>query len=118
MTERVLIQSVDHYEIKDKETGVINLIDQVYYFNDYREASDLNAGVKPMKSPCTPEISKEIMASLPGCSIGIFDIDSKSRPGAGGKPTQMIVSAKLVRLINLAELLAVKVQPAPKAVAA
>ena len=115
MSERVLIQSVDHYEIKDKDTGVINLIDQVYYFNDYREASAQNAGVKPIKTPCSPEISKEIMAALPGCSIGIFDIDAKSRPGAGGKPTQMIVAAKLVRLINLTDLLSVKPQSVPKA---
>lgn len=105
--ERVLIQSIDHYDIADEKTGEVNLIDQVYYMTQYRDASKLNAGSKPMKVGCLCDLGKKMIEDLSGCSIGIFDVEFSTRPGAGGKPALTMVVANLVKRIDLKQLLIV-----------
>lgn len=98
MADRALILSVDSYAIPDEKTGVVNSIIQLWYINDYREASDTELGSKPIKMVTTPEVFQQLRAhTLPA----LFDLELRSRPGKANAAALTVVGMKFVRDVDL-----------------
>lgn len=92
--------AADCGQMQDEKTG--RNIDWMncHYLTDYREDADNAVGLKPIKSSCTPEA----FAVFRQHGIGLYKIDFKTRPGAGGKPTLTLVKAECVGKIDLFDL--------------
>jgi hypothetical protein len=80
MADVALVLSSDHYTIPD-DKGVEQNLFQVWYINQYREASERELGSKPIKILCDAAVFQSLRAfNLPAlCSL-----DFSSRPGKGG----------------------------------
>lgn len=93
MADRALILSADHYSIVDQKTGELNQLYQVWYSNDYRDASDTELGFKPIKMLTTPEIFDSLKKfPLPS----LFDLDLRSRPGKANAAALTVVGMTYV----------------------
>jgi hypothetical protein len=101
MADRALILSCDNYTIPDEKTGVVNNIVQLWYINDYREASETELGSKPIKMLTTPEMFLQLRGhNLPA----LFDMELRSRPGKANAAALTVVGVKFVRDVNLFEV--------------
>ena len=93
MADRSLILSADHYSIPDKTTGEVQDLFQVWFCSDYREDSDTEIGLKPIKMLTTKEIFNQLKSvQLPS----LFDLDLRSRPGKGNAAALTVVGFKYV----------------------
>jgi len=93
MADRSLILSADHYTIPDSKTGEIQDLYQVWYCSDYREDSDTEIGLKPIKMLTT----KEIFAQLKSVPLpSLFDLELRSRPGKANAAALTVVGFKFV----------------------
>ncbi|MBU0531402.1 hypothetical protein KJ910_02820 [Patescibacteria group bacterium] len=114
MSELAFVISADRGTMQDEKTGRdINWMN-FHYLTDYREADDNSVGLKPIKTGCTPEVFEVFRVH----GIGLYKLDFKTRPGAGGKPAIALVKADCVGKIDLFELGNYRRQAAPGAPAA
>lgn len=97
MSEKAFILSADSWEITDKNTGQVLKGVSCHYVNQYRDGDN---GQKPTKVSITPEVALSLKGKLP-C---VADLEFGSRPGAGGKAALTVVSVKILRVVDLAEL--------------
>ena len=86
--------------MQDEKTG--RNIDWMncHYLTDYREDSETGIGFKPIKIGCTPDA----FAVFRQHGIGLYKLDFKTRPGAGGKPALQLVKAECVGKVDLFDL--------------
>lgn len=86
--------------MQDEKTG--RNIDWMncHYLTDYREDTDQGIGFKPIKIGCTPEA----FVIFRQHGIGLYKLDFKTRPGAGGKPALTLVKAEAVGKVDLFDL--------------
>lgn len=103
--------AADCGQMQDEKTG--RNIDWMncHYLTDYREDGDQAIGLKPIKTTCTPEA----FAIFRQHGIGLYKLDFKTRPGAGGKPTLTLVKAECVGKIDIFDLNNYRRQAAPPA---
>ena len=98
MSERALILSCDAWDMVDEKTGEKRVGLSVWYVNEYRDDSDLAFGYKPTKVSADRDLLDSFKsAGLPA----LFDLDFGSRPGAQGKATLTLVSARKLSSVNL-----------------
>lgn len=86
--------------MQDEKTGRNLDWMNFHYLTDYREDGDSSVGLKPIKSGCTPEAFAVFKAN----GIGLYKLDFKTRPGAGGKPALTLVRAECVGKMDLFDL--------------
>lgn len=81
MADVALVLSSDHYRLTDEKTGELKELFQVWYVNQYREASETELGSKPIKIIADQSVFESLRSfNLPAlCSL-----DFSSRPGKGG----------------------------------
>lgn len=108
MADRALILSADHYSITDQKTGELNQLYQVWYSNDYRDASETELGFKPIKMLTTPEIFEQLKGhALPS----LFDLDLRSRPGKANAAALTVVG---ITYVSTPEIFGQAVPPTAK----
>ena len=105
MSERVLILSVDKWEMPDEKTGELRRGLSVWYVNEYREDTPDAFGFKPTKIGAVPELFDTFKkAKLPS----LCEVDFGSRPGAQNKATLTLVDFRLIGNLNLFAPIAAK----------
>lgn len=95
--ELALVISADRGRMTDERTGEIRPWQNVHYITDYRESGENAMGYKPIKASCTDEA----FFTLNSNGVGMYHLDFRTRPGAGGKPTLTLVKAELVKPLDL-----------------
>ncbi|MCP5279669.1 MAG: hypothetical protein H6935_15150 [Thiobacillus sp.] len=100
MSELAFVISADKGVMTDERTGKPISWSNIHYLTDYREDSPDAAGYKPIKISCAPEAFDVIHKN----GIGLYKLDFRTRPGAGGKPSLMLVKAEIVGQLDVFEL--------------
>jgi len=92
MADTALVLSADKYEIPD-DKGVVQSLHQVWFINEYREASEKEKGSKPIKMLVDGPVFAELMKhDLPA----LFDLEVKTRPGKGNAVSAVVTGFKYV----------------------
>jgi hypothetical protein len=92
MADLALVLSADKYEIPDAQ-GVVQVLHQVWYINEYRDDSDRERGSKPIKMLVDAAVFSELFKhELPA----LFDLDVRTRPGKGNSVSATVVGFKHV----------------------
>jgi hypothetical protein len=98
--ETVLIISADKWKMTDEKTGELRSGVTIQYVNDYREDSDVSVGFKPIKAPANDDVFEAIKKSG---APAMYRLDTRTRPGALGKPTLTVVRAEFVKQVKIFE---------------
>lgn len=102
--------AADRGVMTDEKTGRILNWANVHYLTDYREDTEDATGFKPIKVSCSPESFDLIRAGGPG----LYKLEFKTRPGAGGKPTLTLTRADAVGHLDLFDLSNYRKQQQPQ----
>lgn len=98
MSERVLLCSVDTWDMADEKTGEMRRGITVWYLNEYREDAVGQFGFKPTKVGAVPELLQVLTTTkLPA----VADVDFGSRPGAQNKATLTLTGVVRAQSINV-----------------
>jgi len=108
MSETVLILRAQKWEMSDERTGEIRKGCTVYYINDYQEETPTAVGGSPLKLQASDEVFQTVKQFK---APGIYEIDTRSKPGKDGVTTMVMVRAKFKSTLLL--LLSDDVAPAP-----
>lgn len=92
--EQVLVLSADPYDMVDEKTGGRIAGVSLWYVNKYREGDN---GLKPTKSGCSLELYEKMKGQLPAMGQLVYG----SKPGAGGKPTLVVVGVNITHKVDL-----------------
>ena len=100
MSETVLILRAQKFEFPNEKTGELIKGCNVTYITDYQNETESAVGETPMKTSVTDEVFNNIKTNG---APGIYQIDTRSRPGKDGKATLMITNTKFVHAFTLAQ---------------
>jgi hypothetical protein len=100
MSETVLILRASKWELTDEKTGEIRKGCTVHYINDSQVETEKAVGDAPMKVQASEDVFAEIKAHK---APGIYEINTRTKPGKDGIATVMMSQAKFKKLISLAE---------------
>lgn len=93
MADLALVLSSDHYRLTDEKTGELKELFQVWYVNQYREASDTELGCKPIKIVADQGVFESLRYfNLPA----LCTLDFSSRPGKAGAAALVLSKVGLV----------------------
>lgn len=100
MSETVLILRAQKYEFTSDKTGEIIKGCNAIYINDTQVETESAVGDSPMKVQASEEVFKEIKKHK---APGIYQMDTRTKPGKDGTATVMMTQAKFVKAIVLAQ---------------
>lgn len=98
--ETVLIISADKWNMTDEVTKEYREGITLQYLTDYREDTDTSLGFKPIKTSVNEAVFEAVKKNG---APALYRIDTRSRPGTGGKPTLTVVSAQFVKPVKIFE---------------
>lgn len=98
MSETVLILRADRYEFASEKTGEIIKGCNVYFISDYQVETPNAVGEKPMKVSTTDEVFADIKHHG---APGIYDINTRTKPGKDGTATVVLTLAKFKQRFTL-----------------
>lgn len=101
MSEKVLLLSVDNWQMTDEKTQQPLSGYSAWFVNSYREDSPTSFGSKPTKISVREDLLPELRKSkLPA----FFDVDFGSRPGAAGKASLVLSSITFISALDLKDV--------------
>ncbi len=100
MSETVLILRASKWELTDEKTGEIRKGCTIHYINDSQVETEKAVGDAPMKVQATDEVFNAIKANK---APGIYEINTRTKPGKDGVATVVVAQAKFKKLISLAD---------------
>lgn len=100
MSETVLILRAQKYEFTSEKSGELIKGCNVFFINDSQVETDNAVGDTPMKVPASDEVFAEIKMNK---APGIYEIDTRTRPGKDGAATVTVTRAKFVQAFTLAQ---------------
>jgi hypothetical protein len=100
MSETVLILRAQKYEFTNEKTGELIKGCNVIYITDYQTETASAVGDASMKVSVTDEVFNSIKTNG---APGIYQIDTRSRPGKDGTATLTITNANFVQAFTLAQ---------------
>ncbi len=104
MSEKVLILSASKWSLTDEKTGELRKGVSLHYVSDYREDTATEVGFKPIKTSADDTVFDAVQK---GGVPGMYNIETRSRPGKDGKPTLTVVGAQFAKRVPLFEKAAV-----------
>lgn len=100
MSESVLILRASKWEMTDEKTGEIRKGCTVHYINDYQVETANAVGDAPMKVQASDEVFAEIKKHK---APGIYDINTRTKPGKEGQATVVVVQAKFLKPVVISQ---------------
>ena len=100
MSETVLILRASKWEMTDEKTGEIRKGCTVHYINDYQVETPTAVGDAPMKVSATEEVFTEVKKHK---APGIYDMNTRTKPGKEGQATVVMTQAKFVKAFSLGQ---------------
>lgn len=101
MSETVLILRAQKWELTDEKTGEVRKGTTVHYVSDYQVETATAIGDAPVKVSASPEVFDIIKKHK---APGMYEINTRTKPGKEGQATVQIVGVKHVREISMAQL--------------
>lgn len=105
MSETVLILRAQRYEFPNEKTGEIIKGCNVHFISDYQAETADAVGEMPMKVSATDEVFNQVKQFK---APGIYEINTRTKPGKEGKATVVMTQATFVRAFSLDEAQAKK----------
>lgn len=100
MSETVFILRATKWELTDEKTGEIRKGCTVHYINDYQVETANAVGDAPMKVQASEEVFNEVKKHK---APGIYDINTRTKPGKDGIATVVVTQAKFKQAFSLAQ---------------
>ena len=99
MSETVLILRASKYDfVSDKGESIKGC--NVHFINDYQVETESAVGDAPMKVAASEEVFAEIKKHK---APGIYQINTRTKPGKDGQATVVVTQAKFVKAFTLAQ---------------
>lgn len=106
MAEKALVLSGDPWEMADERTGEMRKGVSIWFVNQYRDGEN---GQKPSKVSAVPEVLEGLRGKMPA----VCELEYGARPGAQGKATLTLISARVLRPVDLSSFFAGKSPAVP-----
>lgn len=99
MSETVLILRASKYDfVSDKGEAIKGC--NIHFINDYQVETETAVGDAPMKVAASEEVFAEIKTHK---APGIYQINTRTKPGKDGQATVVVTQAKFVKAFTLAQ---------------
>jgi hypothetical protein len=99
MSETVLILRASKYDFTSDKGEVIKGCN-IHFINDYQVETETAVGDSPMKVSATDEVFAEVKLHK---APGIYQINTRTKPGKDGQATVVVTQAKFVEAFTLAQ---------------
>lgn len=94
--DRVFVLGFKGYDFKNEDGKQMKGQSIHYIDSSFREDSELQQGIFPIKTPCTSKVMDDLK-TLPA----FYEVDFRQRPDGKGKPILTAVGAEYLESIEL-----------------